>query len=91
MPSASFSIMYGPVATRCWPYVEVASASNSLAYSSGTGAVRGITSAPARTPPVPFVRLKTIVESSGVSMPEIFVPGFAPTFAPSMLPKYAPA
>ena len=36
---------------------------------------------------MPLVRWNSIVVSSGVSMPEIFVPGLAPTFAPSRSPK----
>jgi hypothetical protein len=83
--------MYGPVATWFWPYTDGFCLSNFAAYSSGTGAESGSASAPATTPPVPLLRLKTIVWSSGVSMPEIFAPGLAPTFAPTRSPKYAPA
>ena len=89
--------MYGPVATWFWPYVLVVLSSNFFAYSSGTGADRGITSAWARMPPAHLscpsagLRLNTIVVSSGVSMPGILVPGSAPTFAPSRPPKYGPA
>ena len=88
---------YGPENATCVLYVDGLLASNSLAYSSGTGADSGITSAWARMPPAhlsapsPGLRLKTIVVSSGVSMPGIFVPGLAPTFAPSRPPKYGPA
>ena len=79
--------MYGPVATWFWPYSDGCLASNLAAYSSGTGALSGSASAPASTPPVPRLSLKTIVWSSGVSMPGIFVPGLAPIFAPTRSPK----
>src|SRR3954453_2338841 len=81
--------MYGPVATSWLPYVDGESRSYLAAYSRGTGAVSGMTSAPARTRPVPRLSLKTIVESSGVSIPAIgsYAPGTAG--APTMSPKYA--
>jgi hypothetical protein len=41
------------------------------AYSFGTGTEIGIASAPASAAPVPFFSLKTIVWSSGVSIPGI--------------------
>jgi hypothetical protein len=41
------------------------------AYSFGTGIEIGIDSAPATAAPVPLVSLKTIVWSSGVSIPGI--------------------
>ena len=37
--------MYGPVKATYWPYVEGFFASNSFAYSSGTGALIGSDSA----------------------------------------------
>ena len=40
-PSALFSTMYGPLKTTWSPYVDGFSASNSFAYSSGTGAEIG--------------------------------------------------
>ena len=63
--------MYGPVATTCVLYVDGFFASNFFAYSSGTGAVIGITSAAATATAGGSLSLKTIVWSSGVVMPEI--------------------
>src|SRR5689334_17975037 len=63
--------MYGPVATTCVLYVEGFLASNFFAYSSGTGAVIGMTSADDTLTACGSFSLKTIVWLSGVSMPEI--------------------
>ncbi len=79
--------MYGPVASWFSPYVVCGSASNFLAYFSGTGAVAGYASAPAAmTPPTGRLNFSTTVESSGVVMPEILVPASTPTLAPSRSP-----
>ena len=75
------------MATWFWPYIDGFCSSSFAAYSSGTGALNGRASAPARTPPVPRESLKTIVLSSGVRMPLISVPGLAPGAAPTRSPK----
>jgi hypothetical protein len=62
-------------------------ASNGRAYSGGTGAVISIDRAPVNTPEGRS-SLKTIVCSSGVSMPEISgTPLVAPSGAPTRSPK----
>src|SRR5512147_1261724 len=71
LPELSFLTMYGPLDTTCVLYVDGFLASNCFAYSSGTGAVIGITSDAANDTPTGSLSLKTIVWSSGVSMPEI--------------------
>ena len=70
LPLPSFSSMYGPVKTMCFAYVDGFSLSYLSAYSFGTGIEIGIASAPASAAPVPLLSLKTIVWSSGVSMPD---------------------
>src|SRR3954447_26828458 len=83
--------MYGPVKATCWSYVVGFSASNLLAYSSGTGMVIGITSAAATRGATAFVSLMIRVWSSGVSRPanglslEI---GTGDARAPSISAKY---
>ena len=61
--------------------------SNFSAYSFGTGAEIGIESAPATTPPVGLVSVKTIVCGSGVVIPSSSVPGSTAVLAPLMLAK----
>src|SRR3954453_22596482 len=80
--------MYGPVATTCVLYVDGFLASNFLAYSSGTGAVIGITSAAATPTPEGLESWMTSVFGSGQVMPEIGLnePGFLG--APVMSVKY---
>src|SRR3954452_13818907 len=80
--------MYGPVAMTCVLYVDGFLASYFLAYSCGTGAVIGMTSAAATPTPAGFDSLMTSVLSSGVVMPEIDLkePGFFG--APTMSVKY---
>src|SRR4051794_9810361 len=81
--------MYGPLNATCVLYVDGFLASNFDAYSLGTGTVIGITRAATNETAVGVLRWKTIVESSGVSMPEI---GLTPVVgfcgAPSMMLKY---
>ena len=67
----SFLTMYGPVKATYWSYFDGVLASNFLAYSSGTGTVIGITSACETSGALGVLSLRTIVVSSGVSMPEI--------------------
>src|SRR3954454_24402302 len=80
--------MYGPVNTTCVLYVDGFLASYFLAYSSGTGAVIGMTSAAATPTPAGLESWMTRVWSSGVVMPEIDLkePGFFG--APTMSVKY---
>src|SRR4029450_12156608 len=61
---------------RFGPCADGFLASSLAASSGGTGALSGSASAPASTPPVPRLSLKTIVWSSGVSIPLIGLPGF---------------
>src|SRR5215218_6903128 len=83
--------MYGPVATMCVLYVDGFFASNSFAYSSGTGIVIGITSAAATTTASGRDRLNSTVWSSGVLMPEIGLTPLVGLFgAPSIELKYVP-
>ena len=91
LPGLSDPTMYGPVATCLAPYSETFALSSGSAYSRGTGAVSGRTNAAASVPPVGRRRWNSTVRASGVSMPEIVVPGFAPSFAPTTSPKYAGA
>src|SRR3954451_3908879 len=63
--------MYGPVATTWVLYVDGLLASNFFAYSSGTGALIGITSADDTLTASGSLSLKTMVGSAGVVMPEI--------------------
>src|SRR3954470_13495596 len=63
--------MYGPLNATCVLYVDGFLASNLPAYSLGTGTVIGITRAATNETAVGSLRWKTIVWSSGVSMPEI--------------------
>src|SRR5919197_1562902 len=81
--------MYGPVATTCVLYVEGFFASNGFAYSSGTGAVIGMTSADATPTACGSFSLNTIVWSSGVVMPEIdLTPFVGADGAPTIELKY---
>jgi hypothetical protein len=57
----SFLIMYGPVKATCESYVDGFFWSNGLAYSSGTGAVMGITRAWETMGACAVLSLKTIV------------------------------
>src|SRR5947209_10970171 len=86
--------MYGPV-NACTvgfvSYVEGVCASYFFAYSSGTGAVRGIESAFVIVGPNGVFSLKTSVVLFGVSMPEIVTCGFGDDGAPTSWPKYAAA
>ena len=91
LPGLYEPTMYGPVATCLAPYSETFSRSSGSAYSRGTGAASGSTSAAASVPPVGRRSLNTTVCASGVAMPEIVVPGFAPSSAPTTSPKYAGA
>jgi hypothetical protein len=63
--------MYGPVKATYWSYFDGVLLSNLAAYSSGTGTVIGITSACDTSGACGSFSRKTIVWSSGVSMPEI--------------------
>ena len=85
--------MYGPVATRWVPYSDGLFSSIGLAYSGGTGVDSGRPSASPKAVPVGLVSLKTIVWSSGVTMPSIGLPSafLAASSAPWTSPKYAPA
>ena len=65
----SFSIMYGPVATWCSPYVDGFSASYCFAYSSGTGELTGRVRAPVTPAAVVLVSLISSVVSSGAVIP----------------------
>src|SRR5919197_4001734 len=67
----SFLTMYGPVNDWYWSNFDGVLLSYLLAYSSGTGTVIGITSACDTSGALGSFSLKTMVESSGVSMPEI--------------------
>src|SRR5919197_6406355 len=81
--------MYGPVAMTCVLYVEGFLASNFFAYSSGTGAVMGITSADDTLTACGSLSLNTIVWSSGVSMPEMdLTPLVGDEGAPTIELKY---
>ena len=69
-------------------YVDGFLASNSFAYSSGTGIVSGITSAAASWPPVADLRLNSSVVSSTALMPEMsLTPLVGLLGAPTMSPK----
>ncbi len=80
----SFLTMYGPVNDWYWSNFDGVLLSNLLAYSSGTGTVIGITSACDTSGALGVFRWKTIVVSSGVSMPEIGL--MSPVFAFSGVP-----
>jgi hypothetical protein len=85
--------MYGPVKDWYWSNFDGVLASHFLAYSSGTGTVIGITSACETSGALAVFSLKTIVVSSGVSMPEIGLmsPVLAYSGVPTIELKYVPA
>ena len=85
---ASFLTMYGPVKATYWSYWDGDSLSNFSAYSFGTGTVIGMTRACATDSATGRVSLRTIVWSSGVSMPAIgWTPFVGLVGAPSMSAK----
>src|SRR3954447_3061704 len=89
----SFLTMYGPVKLWYWSNFDGVLLSNLEAYSSGTGTVIGMTSACETRGAWGSFSLKTIVESSGVSMPEIGLtsPLLALSGVPTIELKYVPA
>src|SRR5919201_6607612 len=84
--------MYGPVKATYWSYVDGDLASNFDAYSSGTGVEIGSAKACVTSAALGLESLKTMVWSSGVSMPGMSGTVFAGLLgAPTMSRKYAPA